>query len=134
MRNLVLPVLLIALSGCGNPLEFDPATTVILKITGVEDEAEKERIKEKAKELVLERAAWQKNSMSQHAETLMIKLSPVKDVQGFADRITFGKVTAVDGNTIHVKVGDDQEERKQKDADDPGDDRPHQGENDLGDE
>ena len=125
MRNLVLPVLLIALSGCGNLLEFDPATTVILKITGVEDEAEKERIKEKAKELVLERAAWQKNSMSQHAETLMIKLSPVKDVQGFADRITFGKVTAVDGKIIHVKVGED--------ADDQGDDRAHQGDNDLGD-
>ena len=125
MRNLVLPVLLIALSGCGNLLEFDPATTVILKITGVEDEAEKERIKEKAKELVLERAAWQKNSMSQHVETLMIKLSPVKDVQGFADRITFGKVTAVDGKIIHVKVGED--------ADDQGDDRAHQGDNDLGD-
>ena len=125
MRNLVLPVLLIALSGCGNPLEFDPATTVILKITGVEDEAEKERIKEKAKELVLERVAWQKSSMSQHAETLMIKLSPVKDVQGFADRITFGKVTAVDGNIIHVKV--------REDADDQGDDRAHQGDNDLGD-
>ena len=125
MRNLVLPVLLIALSGCGNVLEFDPATTVILKITGVEDEAEKERIKEKAKELVLERVAWQKSSMSQHAEALMIKLSPVKDVQGFADRITFGKVTAVDGKIIHVKVGED--------ADDQGDNRAHQGDNDLGD-
>ena len=134
MRNLVLPVLLIALSGCGNPFEFDPATTVILKITGVEDEAEKERIKEKAEELVLEKATWQKHQMSEHAETLMIKLSPVKDVQGFADRITFGKVTAVDGNTIHVKVGDDQEEAKQKVADDQGDDRPHQDENDLADE
>jgi predicted small lipoprotein YifL len=131
MRNLVFPVLLIALSGCGNPLEFDPAKTVILKITGVEDEAEKERIKEKAEELVLEKSAWRKTSMSEHAETLMIKLSPVKDPQGFADRITFGKVTAVDGNTIHVQVGDDQEEGKHKNADDQADDRPHQGDNDL---
>ena len=127
MRNLVFAVLLIALSGCGNPFEFDPSTTVILKVTGVEDDEEKERIKEKSVELVVEKSTWQKNQMSQHAETLMIKLSPVKDVQGFADRITFGKVTAVDGNIIHVKVGDDQEERKQKNADDPGDDRPHQG-------
>ncbi len=125
MRNLVFAVLLIALSGCGNPFEFDPSTTVILKVTGVEDDAEKERIKEKSVELVVEKSTWQKNQMSQHAETLMIKLSPVKDVQGFADRITFGKVTAVDGNIIRVKVGED--------ADDQGDDRAHQGDNDLGD-
>ena len=125
MRNLVFAVLLIALSGCGNPFEFDPSTTVILKVTGVEDDAEKERIKEKSLELVVEKSTWQKNQMSQHAETLMIKLSPVKDVQGFADRITFGKVTAVDGKIIHVKVGED--------ADDQGDDRAHQGDNDLGD-
>ena len=125
MRNLVFAVLLIALSGCGNPFEFDPSTTVILKVTGVEDDAEKERIKEKSVELVVEKSTWQKNQMSQHAETLMIKLSPVKDVQGFADRITFGKVTAVDGNIIHVKV--------REDADDQGDDRAHQRDNDLGD-
>ena len=104
MRNLVVPVLLIALSGCGNPFELDPATTVILKVTGVEDDAEKERIREKAVELVVEKSTWQKNQMSQHAETLMIKLSPINDVQGFADRITFGDVTAVDANIIHVNV------------------------------
>jgi hypothetical protein len=126
MRNLVFAVLLIALSGCGNPFELDPSTTVILKVTGVEDDAEKERIKEKSVELVVEKSTWQKNQMSQHAETLMIKLSPVKDVQGFADRITFGKVTAVDGNIIHVKV--------REDADGQGDDRAHQGDNDLGDD
>jgi hypothetical protein len=105
MRHLVFPVLLITLSGCGNPFEFDPATTVILKVTGVEDDTEQERINEKAVELVVENSTWQKNQMSQHAETLMIKLSPVNDVQGFADRITFGKVTAVEGNIIHLRVG-----------------------------
>ena len=116
MRHLVFPVLLITLSGCGNPFKFDPATTVILKVTGVDDDAgfvtdehvfdtEQERINEKAVELVLENSAWQKNQMSQQAETLMIKLSPVNDVQGFADRITFGKVTAVEGNIIHLRVG-----------------------------
>ncbi|GIW91596.1 MAG: hypothetical protein KatS3mg109_2028 [Pirellulaceae bacterium] len=132
MRNSVFAVLLIALTGCGNPLEFDPATTVILKVTGVKDDAEKERIREKSVELVLEKSTWQINQMSQHAETLMIKLSPVRDVQGFADRITFGKVTAVDGNIIHVKVGDNQD-GKEEDADDQADDRAHQEDNDKGD-
>jgi hypothetical protein len=125
MRNLPLLVLLVALSGCG-VFEFDPATTVILKITGVEDDAEKERIKEEAEELVLERSAWRKTSTSEHGQTLMIKLCPVEDAQGFADRITFGEVTAVEGNVIHLKVGADQEEEKQEPA--HGDDRLDQDE------
>ena len=103
----MIPILLIVLSGCGNPLEFDSETTVILKITGLEDEAQKELIKEKTQELVAEKASWYSCQISEHAETTMIKLSPVEDVQGYADRIKFGKVTSVDGNTIHVTVGDE---------------------------
>ena len=127
MRTLLTSIVLIAISGCGNPFEFDPAITVILKITGVENEAQKERLKEKAEELVLEGSTYRKTQMSQHAETLMIKLAPVDDVQAFADRITFGKVTSVDGRTIHVTVGDD----NQKKAANAGDDQAGQGEGDA---
>ena len=107
MRKMGLCMLLVALSSCGNPLQFDPATTVILKITGVEDDTEKERIREKATELVLEKSSWHKNQTSTHAETLMIKVSPVEDAQDFADRITFGEVTSIDGNIIHVSVAEE---------------------------
>ena len=106
MRTLIAAFLLTMLVGCGNIFEMDPATTVILKISGISDDAEGERVREKAVELVEERSTWQKNQMSQNSETLMIKLSPVKDFQGFADRIKFGKVTAVEGNIIQVKMGD----------------------------
>jgi len=105
VQKLVIPILLIALSGCENPLKFDPQTTAILKITGLEDEAQKEQIKEQSQELVAEKSSWHSSQISEHGETTMIKLSPVKDVQGYADRIKFGKVTAIDGNIIHVTVG-----------------------------
>lgn len=101
-RLSLLSVLLIAFCGCGNPFTMDPETTVILKITGVDGEPETERMSEKAKELVLEKSTWHKTQISEHAGTVMIKVSPVEDVQGYADRIAFGKVTEVDGNTIYI--------------------------------
>jgi hypothetical protein len=105
MRRLsLLLLLLIAVAGCGNPFEFDPSTTVILKVSGVEDDAAQERITEKAKELVMEKSTWHKTQTSEHAGTVMIKISPVEDVQAYADRITFGKVTSVDGTKIYVDV------------------------------
>lgn len=107
MRTRLALILVVILAGCGNPLEFDPATlefdpatTVIVKITGAKDQAEKDCIKEKIDELVLEKSYWNKNQTSQHVETLMIKASPVKDVKAFADRITFGKVTAMENRIM----------------------------------
>lgn len=118
MRTRLALILVVILAGCGNPLEFDPATlefefepatTVIVKITGAKDQAEKDCIKEKIDELVLEKSYWNKNQTSQHVETLMIKASPVKDVKAFADRITFGKVTAMENRIIHVTVNGDKQ-------------------------
>ena len=106
MRTLLTGFLLISLVGCGNIFEMDPATTVILKVTGVADTEEGDEIREQAVELVQERSSWQKNQMSQHGETLMIKLSPVADAQEFADRINFATVTSIEGNIIHLKRGD----------------------------
>ena len=106
MRTLITGLLLISLSGCGNIFEMDPATTVILKISGVADTEERERIKEQAVELVQERSSWQKNQVSQHGETLMIKLSPVADAEEFAERINFATVTSIEGNIIQLKRDD----------------------------
>jgi hypothetical protein len=100
-------LLFVILAGCVNLPELpevDPATTVLVKINGAKDEAEKDCIEEKIKELVLEKAYWEMTQTSQHMETLMIKASPVKDVKAFTDRITFGKVTAVEDRIIHVTV------------------------------
>jgi hypothetical protein len=93
------------ISGCGNPFQFDPATTVILKVTGVKDDAELERIKEECVELVVERSTWQKHQVFRAGDRTTIKLSPVEDVKQFADRIKFGEVTAIEGNMVHVKTG-----------------------------
>jgi hypothetical protein len=105
MRHALVLILLVLLSGCGNPFTFDPATTVILKITGV-GEDEQEGIEDDVKELVQERANWHMTQVSRHGETLMIKATPVEDVQEFADRIDFGDVTSVEDRTIHVAVED----------------------------
>ena len=105
MRNFSRMCLLLTLiGGCGNPFEFDPATTVLLKLSGVEGDAEKERIGEEAKELVLEKSTWHMIQTSEHNDTVMIKVSPVEDVQDYALRITFGEVTSVEGNTVFVDV------------------------------
>jgi hypothetical protein len=106
MRYVLVLTLLVLLSGCGNPFKFDPATTVILKITGVERD-EQEDIEEEVKELVQERANWHMTQVSQYGETLTIKATPVEDVQGFADRIDFGEVTSVEDRIIHVAVAED---------------------------
>ena len=107
MRNLLLMMMFLFLTvigGCGNPFNFDPATTVILKMSGIENDEEKERIGEEAKELVLEKSTWHMIQTSEHNDTVMIKVSPVEDVQDYADRIIFGKVTSVEGNTVFVEI------------------------------
>lgn len=105
MRNVVFPICLLLISGCGNPFQFDPATTVILKVTGVEDGTESERIEEECVELVIEQSTWQKHQVFRTGDRMTIKLSPVEDPKQFADRIEFGEVTAIEDNMVHVKVG-----------------------------
>jgi hypothetical protein len=106
MRYVLALILLVLLSGCGNPFSFDPATTVILKITGVERDGQ-EDIEDEVKELIQERANWHMTQVSQFGETLTIKATPVEDVQEFADRIEFGEVTSIEDRTIHVAAGDE---------------------------
>jgi hypothetical protein len=105
MRHVLLLCLFLTLiGGCGNPFNFDPATTVILKLSGVDDDEKKERIGEEAKELVLEKSTWHMMQTFEHNDTVMIKVSPVEDVHEYADRITFGKITSVEGNTVYVEI------------------------------
>jgi predicted small lipoprotein YifL len=105
MRNLSpILLLLVTIAGCGNPFEFSPDTTVILKLSGLDDDVKREQIADEAKELVLERSTWHMIQTSKHNDTVMIKVSPVDDVQEFADRITFGEVTSVEENIVYVDV------------------------------
>ena len=105
MRCLIAILLaLLLLGGCGNPFVFDPATTVILKVQGIDDDAEQARVVENAKELVTERSTWHQVQTTRHNEIVMIKLSPVDDAKSFASRIKFGKVTAIDDNIIQLDV------------------------------
>ena len=105
MRHLLLAFYVMVVSGCGNLLEFDPNTTVILKVTGVKDDAHSDQIKDECVELVRDKSAWQKHQIYSTGDRMTIKISPVDDVDQYAEKIRFGEVTSVDGNTIHVKVG-----------------------------
>ena len=119
MRRPAIFTCLLLMSGCGNPHQFDPATTVILKVTGATDDVESERIKEECIELVVEQSTWHKCHMFRTGERMTIQISPVEDAERFAKRIAFGEVTAIDGNMIHVSMGGDDDGRNEDNGDDP---------------
>jgi len=120
MLRLLLIFLLIILSGCENPFQSDADTSVTIVITGA-NRAGEEKLREKLVELVRERSSWSSSNTSYSGKTIYIVIDPVKDVKDFANRITFGKITAIDdcinseqtarpncSRKIHVKIGNDQ--------------------------
>ena len=105
MRYAIFPLFLVMLSGCGNPFKFDPATTIVVKVSGINDDATKEQVSDTIVALVKENSNSHKMVSKRNGNVLEYKISPVDDVQDYADRIDFGAVTEIDGRTIHVTVG-----------------------------
>jgi hypothetical protein len=107
MRTLTAyPTLMAALTlavpltvGCSQ----DPATTVTLEITGISAESDREKVAETLKEMTDGSSHSMRSTYS--GDQLTISVSPVSDVDAFAEKIDFGEVTSVNGRTIQVTYG-----------------------------
>ena len=102
-RYAALPILaavLLTLSSCNISFEQDPAKTVTVEITGVNDDVDGDEIRETLKGMAEGSSHMMTSSSS--GDKLTVKLSPVGDVEAFSQKINFGKVTEVDGRTIKV--------------------------------
>lgn len=102
-RCLVLPLLavvLLTLSGCGISFEHDPAKTVTVEISGIDDATDREAVQETLKGMTDGSSHIMTTSSS--GDQMTIKLSPVTDVKAFSQKINFGKVTEVEDRTVKV--------------------------------
>jgi hypothetical protein len=98
---LVLAVILLAHSSCNFSLKHDPAKTVTVEIIGVDNEDDRDEIRETLKGMADGSSHLMTSSSS--GEKMTVKLSPVSDVQAFSRKINFGEVTQVDGRTVRVE-------------------------------
>lgn len=78
----------------------DPATTVTLEISGISAEADREAVAETLKGMTDGSSHSMRSTYS--GDQLTISVSPVGDVDAFAEKIDFGEVTSVNGRTIQV--------------------------------
>ena len=96
-----LAAVLLTQSGCNISFEQDPAETVTVQITGVDDASDRDDIQETLKGMTDGSSHMMTTSSS--GDTMTVSLSPVKDVEAFSKKINFGKVTEVDDRTIKVE-------------------------------
>lgn len=81
---------------------YGPEQTVTIKVTGVQGEAQKEKILEELKGLTDTGAHTMTSYMT--GGELTVQLAPVADPEAFSKKITFGSVTAVEDRTVKVKA------------------------------
>ena len=79
-----------------------PENSVTIKIMGIADDATQDAITDKLKTMT-DGGGHSMSSMKMGG-VLTVELSPVKDVEAFARKIDFGKVTGVEGKTVTVQV------------------------------
>ena len=96
-----LTAVLLTQSSCSFNFEHDPAETVTVEITGVNDEDDRDEIRETLKGMTDGSSHLMTSSSS--GKKMTVRLSPVKDVQAFSRKINFGEVTQVDGRTVRVE-------------------------------
>ena len=103
-RCVTLPMLaafLLTLGGCNLSFEQDPATTVTIEISGINDDDDCEEVQE----TLMGMADGSSHSMTtfRSGDKMTINLSPVGDVRAFSRKINFGEVTEVEGRTVKVR-------------------------------
>ena len=91
--------LLLGVAGCS--VGPDPATTVKLEITGVTSDTDRQHIKNLLKDMTDSPGTSDIFTYST-GDGMWVKLWPVRDVAAFAKKITFGKVTQIEGRTVRV--------------------------------
>ncbi len=97
----VLTAILLTQSSCNISFDQDPAKTVTVEITGVNDDDDRDEIGETLKGMAEGSSHMMTSSWS--GDKMTVKLSPVGDVKAFSRKINFGEVTEVDGRTIKVE-------------------------------
>ncbi len=76
------------------------ADSITIKITGIPDDAAEDAITDKLLEMMdVGSMDW-----TTVDDVLTVEITPVKDVEAFARKIDFGKVTEVKDKTITVQV------------------------------
>lgn len=91
-----------ALGGALVRQKYGPEETVKLEIIGVTNDAAKQQITKQ-----LQKMADSRNnriSYRQVGDTLIVELSPVKDVERFTKKIRFGTVTSVEARQVTVEI------------------------------
>ena len=101
IMRLLLPVMLLGLVGCNFSLEHDPAETVTVKITGVSEQSDRDRVKENLEDCI--QGVMHMMTSNASGSEMTVQVSPVTDVEKFVQEIKFGKVTEVQGRTIKVQ-------------------------------
>ena len=86
--------------GC-NPFAHDPEQTVHIEISSITEQAERDEVHEILKGMT--EGSGHVITTKRDRDTLLIKLSPVRDVQAFARRINFGQVTEIEGRTVRIE-------------------------------
>ena len=100
----VLTFSLATIMGCGFLLQPDPAITVKIMVSGIEGSEAREAVQEKMKDLRDSFGSSTSTSLSSisSGDTMTVSLSPVTNVDAYAEKIDFGSVTNVEGRTIKV--------------------------------
>jgi hypothetical protein len=80
----------------------DPAKTVTVKIHGLTDDDDRDLVEEQLDSLLDDEGTHLKTIVSVGDEVTM-ELSPVTDVQRFAQAIDFAKVNSVNGRTVDLQ-------------------------------
>lgn len=96
---MIMAVLLLSL-GC-NPFRHDPEQTVLIEISPITGQAERDEVRE----ILTGMTDGSGHTMTTRTEgdLMIIQLSPVRDVQAFARRINFGHVTQIEGRTVRIE-------------------------------
>jgi hypothetical protein len=103
MRMLIKAVVGILLAVCASGcfMESDPKVTVTVIVTGVTDKADSEQVEKSLKDLVSGTVRYTSSSWA--GGTLTMHLSPVSNFREFSEKIKFGRVTELQGNTVKVE-------------------------------
>jgi|GEM_PF-1251200 len=101
IMRLLLTVLLLGLVGCNFSLEHDPAKTVTVKITGISEESDRERVKENLEDCI--QGGMHMMTSNASGNEMTVQVSPVTDVEKFVQGVNFGNVSEVQGRAITVQ-------------------------------
>ena len=99
--RLLLMIMLVGLVGCSLSMEHDPAETVTVKITGISEGSDRERVKENLEDCI--QGVMHMMTSTASGSEMTVQVSPVTDVKKFVQGIEFGKVTEVQDRTIKVQ-------------------------------